>query len=83
MIKVSGLIHKRLKQSDTRIACIMLQNVYLMNDDINNKNEIGSVVLIHKYVIKYTRKKIKRQSLTLTGYCGKQTNFAKKYDHTL
>ena len=37
MIKVSGIIHKRVKQNDTRIAWMMLQNIYLMNGDINNK----------------------------------------------
>ena len=46
MIKVSGIIHKRLKESDPRIAWLMLQNIYLMNGDINNKEEINYVMLI-------------------------------------
>ena len=46
MIKVSGIIHKRLKESDPRIAWLMLQTIYLMNGDINNKEEIYYVMLI-------------------------------------
>ena len=46
MIKVSGIIHKRLKESDPRIAWLMLQTIYLMNGDINNKEEIDYVMLI-------------------------------------
>ena len=46
MIKVSGLIHKRPKQSDPRITWMMLQNLYLMNGDINNKEEINYAMII-------------------------------------
>ena len=46
MIKVSGITHKRLKESDPRIAWLMLQTIYLMNGDINNKEEIYYVMLI-------------------------------------
>ena len=40
MIKVSGLIHKSPKQSDPMIDWLILKYVYLMNGDINNKEEI-------------------------------------------
>ena len=46
MIKVSGIIHISLKNIDPRIAWLMLQNIYLMNGDINNKEEIIYVMLI-------------------------------------
>ena len=46
MIKVSGLSHKREKQRDPRIACIMFQNIYLMYRDINNKEERSSAMII-------------------------------------
>ena len=46
MIKVSSIIHKRIKQSDPRIASTMLQNIYLLNGGINNKEEINYVMLI-------------------------------------
>ena len=46
MIKVSGIIHNRLKESDTSIAWLMLKNIYSMNGDINNKEEIDYVMLI-------------------------------------
>ena len=46
MIKVSGIIHKRLKESDTRIDRMTLQSIYSMNNDINNKEEINYVMLI-------------------------------------
>ena len=46
MIKVSSIIHKRIKQSDPSIASTMLQNIYLLNGDINNKEEINYVMLI-------------------------------------
>ena len=45
MIKVSGIIHRRLKESDTRIAWLML-DFFLINGDINNKEEIHYVMLI-------------------------------------
>ena len=45
MIKVSSIIHKRLKKCDPSIASTMLQNIYLMNGDINNKEEINYVML--------------------------------------
>ena len=37
MIKVTGLRHKRSKQSDTRLACFVFQKIYRMYLDINNK----------------------------------------------
>ena len=46
MIKVSRDIHKRPKKIDPRIAWLMLQYIYLINGDINNKEEINYVVLI-------------------------------------
>ena len=46
MIKVSGLIQKSPKPSDTRIAWMILQNIYFMNGDINNKEEINYAMII-------------------------------------
>ena len=46
MIKVSGLIHKKSKHSDTRIAWLIFQNLYLLNGDINNKEEINYAIII-------------------------------------
>ena len=37
MIKVSGLSHKREKKSDTSIAWLMFQKIYLIYSDIKNK----------------------------------------------
>ena len=39
MIKVSGLSNNREKQSDTSLAWILFQNIYLVHQDINNKEE--------------------------------------------
>ena len=38
-IKVSGLIHKKEKQSDPRLAWEMFHNIYHMYSDIKNKEE--------------------------------------------
>ena len=46
MLKVSGLIHKSLKKSDLVINWMTLQIVYLINDDINNKEEINYAMII-------------------------------------
>ena len=45
MIKVSGLIHKRENQSDTRLAWFMFQSIYCMYCDINNKEERNAGML--------------------------------------
>ena len=37
MIEVLGLIQKRENQSDTSIACIMLNDIYSIYSDTNNK----------------------------------------------
>ena len=46
MIKVLGLIHKREKKSDPRIAWFMFHNIYLMYSDIKNKEEENSDMLL-------------------------------------
>ena len=46
MIKVAGLIHKRPNQSNPRLASLILQNIYLMNSDVNNKEEINYAMLL-------------------------------------
>ena len=46
MLKVSGLIHNILKQSDFMITWMTLQIVYLINDNINNKEEANYKMLI-------------------------------------
>ena len=46
MIKVSGLSHKRSKQSDPRISCLMFQKIYIMYHETNNKEENNSAVLL-------------------------------------
>ena len=45
-IKVSGLSHKRAKQSDPRLAWEMFHNIYNMYSDINNKEETDTALLI-------------------------------------
>ena len=65
MIKVSILIHKRLKQIDLRIAWLMLKNIYLMNGDINKKGEINAVMILISISEDIQANK-KRQSLRLT-----------------
>ena len=57
MIKVSGIIQSILKQSDTRIAWLMLKNVYLMNGDINKKEEINYAMLITSMSLNIQTKK--------------------------
>ena len=39
MIKVSGLIHKRIKKSDPWLAWFMLHKIYRMYSDIKKKEE--------------------------------------------
>ena len=46
MIEVSVLINKRLKKSDPRLAWMILQNMYLMNGDVNNKEERHYAMLL-------------------------------------
>ena len=46
MIKVSGLSHKNAKKSDPRLAWLMLQNIYLMYWDINNKEERNADIIL-------------------------------------
>ena len=46
MIRVSVRIHKRGNQSDPRLASLMLQKVYLVYRDINNKEEINAPMLL-------------------------------------
>ena len=46
MIKVLGLIHKRSKQSDPRLAWFMFHNIYCVYSDVNKKEERSSDVLL-------------------------------------
>ena len=46
MIKVSGIIHRRENKSDTRLAWIIPQNIFLMYCNTNNKEEWNSVILL-------------------------------------
>ena len=46
MIKVSGLSHKNAKKIDPRLAWLMLQNIYLMYWDINNKEERNADIIL-------------------------------------
>ena len=46
MIKVADLITKWAKKSDPRLALMMLQSIYLMNGDINNKGETNDVMIL-------------------------------------
>ena len=46
IIKVLGLIHKRETQSDPRLAWFMVQNIYRMYHNINNKEERDYAMLI-------------------------------------
>ena len=46
MIKVSGIMYKRPKQSDPRHVVLILQNIYLMNGNFNNKEERNYAMLL-------------------------------------
>ena len=46
MIKVSGIIHRRAKKSDTRLNWMMFQNIYLMYRNIKEKEERNSTILL-------------------------------------
>ena len=46
MIKVSGLIYKRLKQSDYRISCLVFQKIYLMHRIIKKKEGTNANFLL-------------------------------------
>ena len=46
MIKVSGLIYRRAKQSDPRLAWFMFHEIYRMYSDINNKEERNAAMLL-------------------------------------
>ena len=46
MIKVSGISHKRAKKIDPSIAWLMLQKVYLMYSDNNNKEERNANMIL-------------------------------------
>ena len=46
MIKVSGLSHKRGKQSDPRIVWFMFQNIYFIYRDIKNKVQRNADILL-------------------------------------
>ena len=46
-INVSGLIHKRAKQCDPRLAWEMFHNIYHMYSDIKNKEEINAALLLN------------------------------------
>ena len=45
-MKVSGLIHKREKQSDTKLTWEMFRKIYHMYSDINNKEETNASFLL-------------------------------------
>ena len=45
-IDVSGLIHKRSKQSDMMLACEMFHNIYYMYSDIKNNEETNADLLL-------------------------------------
>ena len=46
MIKVSGLSHKRAKQSDPRLAWFMFHNIYIKYSATKNKEEINADMLL-------------------------------------
>ena len=46
MIKVSGVFHKSSKQSDPRLAWLMLHRIYPIYCDINVKEERNDVMLL-------------------------------------
>ena len=46
MIKVSGIIHKREKQIDPRLAWFMLHNIYCIYSYIKNKEEINAAMIL-------------------------------------
>ena len=48
MIRVSGLSHKRSKQTDPRIAWFMFHKIYHMYSDNKNKEEINSDVVLKR-----------------------------------
>ena len=46
LIKVLGLIHKRAKHCDPRLAWEMFHNIYHMYSDIKNKEETNTALLL-------------------------------------
>ena len=46
MIKGLGIINKRVKQSDPRLAWFMFQNIYCMYLYINNKEETNTDMIL-------------------------------------
>ena len=60
MIKVSGLIYKREKQSDPRTAWLMLQKVYKMNCDINKKYDNNAAILLTRIIEHKQAKKVNK-----------------------
>ena len=46
MIKVSGIINKRVKQSDPILAWLIFQNIYLIYHNIKNKEQSDYLMLL-------------------------------------
>ena len=64
IIKVLGLIHKRGKQFDPRLAWEMFHKIYHMYSDIKNKEEINAALLLtsmsdHEDIIKVSATTLK------------------------
>ena len=61
MVKVSGLSHKREKQSDPRIAWFVFHKIYCMYSNINNKEEINAAIVLTRIVEQEEAKKVNEE----------------------
>ena len=66
MLKVSGLSHKREKQSDPRLTWFMFHKIYCMYSDINNKEERNADMIITSMSEHEEYKKGQRRTQRLT-----------------